>query len=85
MHFALLSQLAKRKDFTEGTVYKLLGEDVAGVTGSLSLQQYQDISDRDMKIQELRQCRLSEAEIQFKLQHEQDNTDDRVRINMMDQ
>ena len=59
------SELRKKKTFTSPSVY-----DPLKVSGTLSLKNYQNVSQDGSRRQELRNCKLTEEEIEIKLNHE---------------
>ena len=61
-------QLEQRKQFTSGSLYKPKVQDVQG---ELSLKDYEDITIKDKKIEDLQQLGLTPEEVELKLSSEQ--------------
>ncbi|XP_064636767.1 RNA-binding protein 41-like [Lineus longissimus] len=60
----LEDHLKQKKEFTSGVIYKPLVQDVQG---QLSLDDYEELAEKDKQIEELRQCGLTREEVDLKL------------------
>ena len=62
-------QLAQRRQFSHGSLYKPSTDDVKGI---VDLSDYKALEEQDSRINELRLCGLTDEEIQLKLHLDSD-------------